>query len=74
TVVATGLGRKHPARQEKPMKIVRTGTDDRPVFEEDEIDAPAQPSRERDSGSRQSIEQKELEYLDIPAFLRNQAD
>jgi len=83
TVVATGLGQKRVER-EKPMKLVRTGTDDRPVFSEDEDDEP-QPQRSLgggrggrgghgDSGARSEAEQKEFEYLDIPAFLRNQAD
>ncbi|MBY6205170.1 cell division protein FtsZ [Halomonas denitrificans] len=80
TVVATGLGQKRVER-EKPMKLVRTGTDDRPVFSEDEDEEP-QPQRtlgggrggRADSGARSEAEQKEFEYLDIPAFLRNQAD
>ncbi len=86
TVVATGLGQKRVER-EKPMKLVRTGTDDRPVFSDDEDDE-LQPQRSLgggrggrgghgghgDSGARSEAEQKEFEYLDIPAFLRNQAD
>jgi cell division protein FtsZ len=77
TVVATGLGQRKAQRKEKPMKIVRTGTDERPLFvEDDELEAaPARSGMERrDNGSRGSAEQKEFEYLDIPAFLRNQAD
>jgi len=38
TVVATGLGQKRPQRKEKPMQIVRTGTDDWPMLN-DEDDA-----------------------------------
>ncbi|NKI34323.1 cell division protein FtsZ [Wenzhouxiangella sp. XN79A] len=88
TVVATGLGHKRIER-EKPMKLVRTGTDDRPVFSEEDDEpqgrvptgrtvgsrhsgAGAQGAGER--GGRSDAEQKEFDYLDIPAFLRNQAD
>jgi cell division protein FtsZ len=87
TVVATGLGHKRVER-EKPMKLVRTGTDDRPVFsDDDEDDAPtigrasvgatgraASHGHDVGRGARNEAEQKELDYLDIPAFLRNQAD
>jgi len=77
TVVATGLGQRRAQRKEKPMTIVRTGTDERPLFAADEEQPPvaSRPgTQRRDSGGRSSAEQKEFEYLDIPAFLRNQAD
>ncbi|MDT8450625.1 MAG: cell division protein FtsZ [Wenzhouxiangellaceae bacterium] len=75
TVVATGLGQKRARQKEKPMKIVRTGTDDRPVFTEDEeAETAAGSAPRRDARGRGEAEQKEFEYLDIPAFLRNQAD
>ncbi len=85
TVVATGLG-DQPGRQQRPMKVVRTGTDNRAVFRANE-DHHGHHSRQssqvqRDSGDSDNKresgklfgEQKELDYLDIPAFLRNQAD
>ncbi|MEE4330333.1 MAG: cell division protein FtsZ [Wenzhouxiangella sp.] len=74
TVVATGLGDQLPRRQERPLKAVRTGTDSRPAFRATEE---ADRRKERDAGSEKGKldgEQKELDYLDIPAFLRNQAD
>src|SRR6056297_2021978 len=41
TVVATGLGSQRPKREERPMQVVRTGTDNRPAFraseEEDHV-------------------------------------
>ncbi len=80
TVVATGLGQKRPKRQEKPMKIIRTGTDSRPVFRatdaEQHVEQTAQPREPAETGESQKLfgEQKQLDYLDIPAFLRNQAD
>jgi cell division protein FtsZ len=90
TVVATGLGEHKVKEQKRPMKVVRTGTDHRPVFRAtDESDVHDQDGDPRDhrhdhrhddrhDSRRESGklfgEQKELDYLDIPAFLRNQAD
>jgi len=75
TVVATGLGQKRAQRKEKPMQIVRTGTDDLPVFsDEDEPEQRSAPRGGREQHKQREAEQKEFEYLDIPAFLRNQAD
>ncbi|GAB4169308.1 MAG: cell division protein FtsZ [Wenzhouxiangellaceae bacterium] len=76
TVVATGLGQRKPRRKEKPMEVVRTGTDERPLFAEPERDERV-PGRASDSPRRSaaaSAQQQEFDYLDIPAFLRNQAD
>lgn len=78
TVVATGLGERRPKSKEKPMKIVRTGTDNAPAFSA--TDEPAENTsgnaQGRGNGESRKLfgEQKELDYLDIPAFLRNQAD
>lgn len=77
TVVATGLGNQKKVQQEKPMKLIRTGTDDRPVFAEDEEpEATTKNSRgsARSEPRKADVEQTEFQYLDIPAFLRNQAD
>jgi cell division protein FtsZ len=78
TVVATGLGQRVRKREEKPMQIVRTGTDNQPIAAvEDEPEAEERPSAGADRQSRghqRTVEQQEFEYLDIPAFLRNQAD
>ena len=80
TVVATGLGEQRPKRKEKPMRVVRTGTDNQPVFRSPLREDPGMNQRSElsDTEARESRrlfgEQKELDYLDIPAFLRNQAD
>ncbi len=76
TVVATGLGHKRAQRKEKPMQIVRTGTDDLPVFSDDDEAEhnPVPRGGGREHHKQREAEQKEFEYLDIPAFLRNQAD
>ncbi len=77
TVVATGLGQRVRKREEKPMQVVRTGTDNQPIRsqhmrEQPESESGPAPTRGRDG--RSEAEQQEFEYLDIPAFLRNQAD
>jgi cell division protein FtsZ len=79
TVVATGLGQRVRKREEKPMQIVRTGTDNQPIpAAPDDDDTDERGAGGRGSGGRESrprdAEQQEFEYLDIPAFLRNQAD
>jgi cell division protein FtsZ len=74
TVVATGLGEQKPRQQQRPMKVVRTGTDNRPAFRASEEPAEGHTGDERRDGAKLFGEQKELDYLDIPAFLRNQAD
>ncbi len=74
TVVATGLGEKRPKRQEKPMKLIRTGTDNEPFRATENDEASVRKDEERSESRKLFGEQKELDYLDIPAFLRNQAD
>ncbi len=82
TVVATGLGEQRPKRKEKPVRVVRTGTDNQPIFRAGRHEEPSTPARGEgamnpdapDLSRRLFGEQKELDYLDIPAFLRNQAD
>lgn len=79
TVVATGLGKRKPERKEKPMQIVRTGTDDMPMVDSDSESSDETGSTSRGSSfwrseTRPQGEQTEIDYLDIPAFLRNQAD
>ncbi len=84
TVVATGLNRaasrqslrrEEVARMERPRIVARTGTDDMPVDY-------AQPSRPARASAMQEASKKanlpageaQIDYLDIPAFLRRQAD
>jgi len=77
TVVATGLGQRVRKREEKPMQVVRTGTDNQPVATRrihEQPDSEGGSSGARDRQDRPRAEQQEFEYLDIPAFLRNQAD
>lgn len=83
TVVATGLGAPLARRQPKPEVVyrgeeLRTGTDNEPVMSNPgvnytELDTPAVMRR----GRRETIDAMEksgMEMLDIPSFLRRQAD
>ena len=79
TVVATGLGELRPQVKPKPMRVVRTGTDNQPAFRangDDDTRARKDRDERADPGESGRLfgEQKEFDYLDIPAFLRNQAD
>jgi cell division protein FtsZ len=76
TVVATGLNRAEPMEQEAPMQLVRNATTG-------EVDYGALSDRTAISRSVETPEvevpvaerpEEKLDYLDIPAFLRRQAD
>ncbi len=84
TVVATGLGAQQARRQPKPEVVyrgeetcLRTGTDNEPIagsgINYTELDTPAVMRR----GRRETIDAMEksgMDTLDIPSFLRKQAD
>ena len=78
TVVATGLGNGAQQAQPKPMMVVAqaTGTNG-PVgatqINYEEMEAPAVIRRNR-SQTVQALRESGVEMLDIPAFLRKQAD
>jgi len=78
TIVATGLG-KGAVRQPKPLSVVatKTGTDNQPLMEVDygalEMPAVMRSKRNRDA-TVEAMRQSGVEMLDIPAFLRKQAD
>lgn len=85
TVVATGLGPQRPKRESRPMRVVRTGTDPHPVYaanrgQEQEPEVmraePETPASTTEEPQPQRLfgAQKELDWLDIPTFLRNMAD
>ncbi|MBZ0091736.1 MAG: cell division protein FtsZ [Sulfuricellaceae bacterium] len=74
TIVATGLGGGSPRQQNQPLTIVRTGTDNAPMeVDYAELDQPAVMRRRRDV-QVEALKQSGMEMLDIPAFLRKQAD
>ncbi len=75
TIVATGLGGAAAARQPVMQVVPRTGTDDAsgaPVNYE-ELDQPTALRRRRDT-TIEAMRHSGVDMLDIPAFLRKQAD
>jgi len=77
TIVATGLG----ARKDKPVLVYtneivrRTGTHDAPVIDYNALDVPAvvRSGRHREVAV-EAMKQSGMDHLDIPSFLRKQAD
>ncbi|MEE9560318.1 MAG: cell division protein FtsZ [Acidiferrobacterales bacterium] len=68
TIVATGLGQGQ--KRPQPYHVVKTGTG---TVDYEELDTPT-VIRNRRSSQHQAVGEGTLEYLDIPAFLRKQAD
>ena len=78
TIIATGLGKPAVQRQAKPLTVVtgRTGTDNKPLevdYGALEMPAVMRSKRNRDA-TVEAMRQSGVEMLDIPAFLRKQAD
>ncbi len=72
TVVATGLGQGHASVAEQPVKLV---VNKEPVEEvEVDYDRPTVLRNQVKEENTSEGNSKNLEYLDIPAFLRRQAD
>ena len=84
TVVATGLGdsqaRSKPAEAEEPMiQVVRNGTTGmvEPGYGSDDLGVNSDPGGNGQGAAETTdmfSQDKSIDYLDIPAFLRNQAD
>jgi len=76
TVVATGLGGPVSRTQSKPLTVVKTGTDARPVevVDYEQLEAPAVMRRRNRESTVEAMRHSGVELLDIPAFLRRQAD
>ena len=74
TVVATGLGREQQLSSGEPVKLVVNKTSDGEV-DYDQLDRPT-VIRNKVAADKYGAEASEgsMEYLDIPAFLRRQAD
>jgi len=73
TMVATGLGSPVARQQQKPMQIIRTGTDDAPMMMGNSEDVPNVMTNRR-SRTVQAMSDSGIDTLDIPACLRRQAD
>jgi cell division protein FtsZ len=78
TVVATGLGQLHSRPQivPEPMPVLRTGTDNMPVNQGQDMGVPSVLRNPRTQATAQvrALETSGMEHYDIPAFLRRQAD
>jgi cell division protein FtsZ len=75
TMVATGLGGPTHRQQQKPLTVVRTGTDHAPLdVDYGELEAPAVIRKRNRDAAVEAMRQSGVDMLDIPAFLRKQAD
>jgi len=78
TVVATGLGErrvagKRPVPGEQPLRLVPSdGGDAQPDYRA--MERPAIARKRGAGGAAEAVDESDLDYLDIPAFLRRQAD
>jgi cell division protein FtsZ len=78
TIVATGLGKPTVRQQAKPVMAVvaqKTGTDNEALeVDYDALEQPAVIRRRNRDATIEAMRQSGVEMLDIPAFLRKQAD
>jgi cell division protein FtsZ len=77
TMVATGLGNPvgRQQQQSKPLTVIRTGTDAAPIeVNYNDLDAPAVIRKRSRDAAVEAMRQSGVDMLDIPAFLRKQAD
>ena len=72
TVVATGLGRASMAEEEAPMKVVRPARARETNYRD--FDTPAMQRRQGTSDEPAESDEALQEMLDVPAFLRRQAN
>lgn len=78
TIVATGLGSPLERKQAKPELVYgkRTGTHNEPIFVDNfkELEMPAVIRNGRHREAVEAMKQSGVDTLDIPSFLRKQAD
>jgi len=78
TIVATGLGSPAKSKQSKPELVyeLRTGTNDEPVssVNYNELEKPTVMRSGRHREAVEAMKQSGVDMLDIPSFLRKQAD
>ncbi|PWB54534.1 MAG: cell division protein FtsZ, partial [Nitrosomonadales bacterium] len=75
TMVATGLGGPVARQQPKPQLVVRNGTDMAPMsVDYDALEQPAVMRRRERGAQLEAMKASGVDFLDIPAFLRKQAD
>src|SRR5882672_10995772 len=75
TMVATVLGGAVNRHQQKPLTMVKTGTDATPIeVNYGDLETPAVLRRRSRDAAVEAMKQSGVDMLDIPAFLRKQAD
>jgi cell division protein FtsZ len=77
TIVATGLGKPMVRQATKPLVVVaqKTGTDNMDLqVDYNDLDQPSVIRRRNNHATVEAMRQSGVEMLDIPAFLRKQAD
>jgi len=75
TMVATGLGGAVNRQQQKSLTMVKTGTDAAPIdVNYGDLETPAVMRRRSRDAAVEAMKQSGVDMLDIPAFLRKQAD
>ncbi|HET7159766.1 MAG TPA: cell division protein FtsZ, partial [Burkholderiales bacterium] len=77
TIVATGLGKPTMRSQTKPLSMVmqKTGTDNHAMeVDYEALEQPAVIRRRNRDATVEAMRQSGVDMLDIPAFLRKQAD
>ena len=75
TMVATGLGGAVNRHQQKPLTMVKTGTDATLIgVNYGDLETPAVMRRRSRDAAVEAMKQSGVDMLDIPAFLRKQAD
>jgi cell division protein FtsZ len=79
TIVATGLGKTQlkPQLKSQPLTVVaqKTGTDNQLIeVDYDALEQPAVIRRRNRDATVEAMRQSGVDMLDIPAFLRKQAD
>ena len=81
TVVVTGINREKPKEAERPVRLVKTGSTGDQEFPSARSGSPIgmgvnplHRRREIPEASNSSQQDSQIDYLDIPAFLRRQAD
>jgi len=75
TMVATGLGGAVNRQHQKPLTMVKSGTDAAPIaVNYGDLETPAVLRRRSRDAAVEAMKQSGVDMLDIPAFLRKQAD
>lgn len=73
TIVATGLGEAHAATEDNKMRLIKSAAKTATALDYNDFERPT-VMRNEDSEEQVQTLDKDAEYLDIPAFLRRQAD